>query len=349
MEGITDVKDDYEQGKYEMRIKVDLERASSAYLTTQLIAKAVREAFEGAIATTIKTSDEEIDVVVKLPLENREKLTAINGLLIPNLFGNLIPLNRVAKLEEAEGVQVIKHYDALRSVNVTANVDEKVTSSFRVNQKIAKQFKDILLPYPGYTVTYGGEQKDTEESLESLKTAYYIALGLILLILIAIFRSLIQPLIILFTIPFSMIGVVLAFEIHGLPLSFFALLGVVGLTGVVANSGIIMIDFINKARGRGADKYESIINSAKLRFRAIVLTSVTTALGVLPAAYGIGGLDPFVQPMALALNYGLIFGAFFSLYLVPCMVAITDDMHQIYLKFMGNNSNSKGSGLFLKK
>lgn len=326
IEGVTDIKNDSEQFMDTLLIDIDPAKAAQAELNVRDIALAVRSAFEGTTATSIKNTDEEINVVVKLPYESRYKKDDLINLLIKNKRNNLIPLNRVAQIKNDVSLRYIKHDDGMRAMTITANVNEKVTTSFKANSVIKKAYGDFTLKHPGYTLSFGGEQEDTQESLTSLLNALYIAIGLIFIILVAMFRSISFPLLILFTIPFSVIGVVIAFEVHQLPISFMVLLGMVGLTGVVANSAIIVIDFIQKARERGMSQQESILQGALLRFRPVLLTSLTTALGVIPAAYGLGGLDPFIQPMALTLNYGLIFGALLSLFFVPCLVAILDDL-----------------------
>lgn len=329
MPGVVDIKDDSDLKLDELHIQVDAKKSAQAGLNISDIAFAVRSAFAGSTATTIKKTAEEIDVVVQLPESAQSNPAALNNLLIENQDGNLIPLNRVASLQKTTGLQVIKHHDSMRVVTVTANVDENKTTAMAANRTLLKHFGDIPMQYPGYQIAYGGEQKDTAESLKSLFNAFYVALALILIILVAMFRSLIYAMVILVSIPFSIIGVVIAFLIHDLPLSFMAVLGLVGLTGVVVNSGIIVIDFIERARKQGMGAMESIIEGSKLRFRPIVLTSLTTVLAVIPSAYGIGGLDPFIQPMALTMNYGLVVGAGLSLIFVPCLVAITDDIKKL--------------------
>lgn len=329
MPGVEDIQDDTESAVDELRIRINKELAAQAGVSVAQAAQTIRAAFEGAVATSIKRTDEEIDVVVKLPDASRYDKGTLTALPIRNDRGNLIALSKLADVDKSQSLRVIRHFDGLRTVNITANVNEALNSPIRVFLELDEKFKDIPFKYPGTSLHYGGEQKESRESLSSLIESVYIAFGLILIILVALFRSLRFSLIIVFSIPFALIGVIVAFAAHQMPLSFMALLGVVGLTGVVANSGIIIIDFIQKARERGIGTYESIMEGCELRFRPVILTSITTALGVIPAAYGIGGLDPFIQPMALALNYGLLFGTLLSLFLIPCMVAIADDLNSL--------------------
>lgn len=326
-----DVIDDHEPGKGEIRVVVDESAAAKAFLTPGAIARSVRNAFEGGIATTIKPTkaEEEIDVVVRFPEKYRNSMDAFKKLLIPNTKGNLVPLTRVARLEKMPGVSEIRHLNGKRALTVAGDIDEKVATSNQINSDLARRFADIPERYPGYSVTYGGEEEDTKESVSNLLRSFLLALLLIFLILATTFRSLIQPFVVLLAIPFGLIGVILAFLLHGQPFSFMALLGVVGLTGVVVNDSIVLVDFINKARVQnGKSRRESLIEAGRLRLRPVILTTVTTIGGLIPLAYGIGGGDPFLAPAALAIAWGLAFATILTLFFIPCVYAIMDDVTQ---------------------
>lgn len=324
--GLLDVSNNSQEFIYSLNIDVDLAKAAQAHLNISQIATNVRAAFEGTAATVIKSLDEDIDVVVKLPEEARYNFEKIGKLLIKNNSGKLIPLSKIASFHKDKTLRVIKHENNIKQVLVSANINEKKTDVKNVISNFKNHFSNFDQNYPNYSFSFLGEQKENQESMASLKVALYISLSLIFIILVTMFRSLLDPLIILSTIPFGVIGVIWCLKLHSMPLSFMSLLGVVALTGVIANSAIIVIDFIQKARESGLDKKTSIIEGAKVRLRPVILTSLTTALGVIPAAYGIGGSDPFIQPMALTLNYGLVFGSTLSLFFVPCAVAIVDDL-----------------------
>lgn len=330
IDGVSDAKDDYDLDKDEIQVKVDAVQAAQMGLTLQDIALTVRYAFEGAEATTIKSSEEEIGVVVKFPPRFRSNQKALENLLIQNSAGRLIPLSRVASLNKEKTVRSIIHFDTSRNINVTANIDPMKIGSLEVMNQLKKRLAPFMAKYPNYRAVYGGEGQDTQESLENLKQAFYLAVGLILFILITMFRSLIQPLIIVFTIPFTIIGVIVAFELHDKNLNFMAILGIVGLTGVVVDAGIILIDFINKYRKAGMSLQEAIVKGSLTRFRAIVLITFTTALGLVPAAYGIGGSDPFIAPMAMALNYGMVFSTVLTLIYIPIFMVVLDDIGRLF-------------------
>lgn len=323
-EGVFDIRDDYEAGKGELLVEIDEQRASRAGLSYAGIAQTVRSAFEGYPATVIRKADEDIDVLVRLPEELRFNKAALDSLLVPNRVGNLVELGRVATFTKSPGVSVIKHHDAIRALTVTANIDEALTTSVEVNKHLEQRINELEAEYPGYTVTFSGEAEDTQESLQSLLRAFIGAALLIFLTLLITFGSLAETLIVMLAIPFGGVGVVIGFTLLGEPISFLSLLGIVGLTGIVVDSGILLFLFINQRREKGAHIKDAIADACGIRLRPIFLTTLTTALGVLPAAYGIGGSDPFIRPMALAINWGLAISMFFTLYAMPCIYYIAE-------------------------
>ncbi len=337
MDGVYDIKDDYEPGKGELMIDVDELAALRAGLTFNDIALTVRQAFEGMTATLIRKADEEIDVVVRLPEKMRYDRKALESLLILNNAQNLVPLNRVATLREAPGVSLIRHFDSKRVVTVTANIDENVTTSLKLNRALEKRLTGVEKEHPGYSIAFGGEAEDTQESLQSLLRAFVAAAILIFIILLITFQSVSQTLVVMLAIPFGFVGVVLGFTILNEPFTFMSMLGIVGLSGIVVDTGILLFIFVNRSRDEGMHLKEAIAQGAGMRLRPIFLTTLTTFLGVVPAAYGIGGSDPFIRPMALAMNWGLAIAMFFTLYAMPCIYFVAEHWlitlkHKVRLK-----------------
>jgi len=324
--GVQDVRDDYEPGKPEYRISVDAKEAQRAGLRVRDIARTVRAAYEGVEATTIKRTDEEIDVLVRFPEASRWDLDSLKDLYVENPAGHLVPLTRVVSTAQAPGLSFIKHLDRRRVITVSAEVDESVITSVEVHQKLFEKFSDLPHRYPGYTVRYGGIQEETEKSMASLRKAFVIAVGIIYVILATTFQSLGLPLTVMMAIPFGIIGVLWAFFLHGEILSFMTLLGVVGLSGVVLNDSIILVTFINRARRAGSSLKRSILSAGFLRFRPVILTTLTTVVGLTPVAYGIGGTDPLVRPAALAIVWGLATATTLTLILIPCVYVAVEDI-----------------------
>lgn len=328
IKGISDVTSDYEVGRGEIRVVIDEAKASRAYLSIREIAASIRNAFKGGVATSIKPvkAEEEIDVVVRFPQEYREKRIAFEKIVVPNRFGNLIPLNKIAHLEDKVSVARIRHLDGKRVITVRADVDNKNITSFKANQLLEKEFKDITKDHPGYSIEFGGEQEENIKSMQSFTRAFGLAAFLIFMILAANFNSLTQPAIVMTAIPFGIIGVIWAFFLHRLPLGFFMLMGSIGLIGIVVNDSIVLVDFINNLRRKGVDRGHSIIEAGQLRLRPVLLTTITTSLGLAPTAYGWGGGDPFLRPMALTIVWGIICATVLTLVVIPCIYAIVDDV-----------------------
>lgn len=305
--------------------------AALAGISVYDIASTVRSCYEGTIATKIKKTDEEIDIRVIFPRSLRNDLASIGKIKIANRMGNLIPLQSVARLERSRGVSFITRKDWRRTISVTADIDEKAkdVTSVYVNRLLQKKFAGMEERYQGYTVDYAGEFKDTQESFQNLNRSFLMAALAIYIILVALFKSLIHPVTIMGIIPLSFLAVVWVFFLHGLPLSFLAMMGIVGLAGVVVNNSIVYLDFINVARTGGMDAFDASIEAGAKRVRPILLSSLTTVLGLLPTAYGIGGNDPFLKPMALSMAWGLAFGTLITLFATPVLYNIFEDIRGI--------------------
>ncbi len=328
IKGVSDITSDYEVGRGEVRVVIDEDKAARTYLSVDEIASSIRMAFRGSVATSIKPvkAEEEIDVLVRFPEEYRSKRKTLEKILVPNKFGNLIPLNKIAHIEEGVSMARIQHLDGKRVISVRASVDNKSITSQKANQRLRERFKDIGVKFPGYSIVYGGEQRENMRSMGDFGKAFILALFLIFLILAANFNSLVQPLIVMTAIPFGFIGVIWAFFFHGFPIGFFMFMGAIGLTGIVVNDSIVLVEFVNNLRRKGVDRRHSLVQAGQLRLRPVILTTVTTALGLTPTAYGIWGGDPFLKPMALTIVWGIICATALTLVVLPCLYAIVDDI-----------------------
>lgn len=337
--GVSAIKDSHEPGKNELNLKINEYATSRAGLTIGDVALAVRASIDGAIATKIRKSDEEIDIRVLYPDKLRYDPDVLKKILISNDKGNLIPLTAVADFEEKPGILAINHFDRMRTITVTAETDERRATSITVTKQIEKFFRGISKNYSGYSLSYGGEWEKTMQSFRDFGFAIVIACLVIFLILTFEFKSLVQPLIVMFTIPYGFVGITWAFLIHNEPKSFLALFGAVGLAGVVVNASIVLIDFINKQVAEGYEICDAITRAVHVRLRPIFMTTFTTMAGILPVAYGIMGSDPFLKPMALALGWGLPVAALGTLLVTPCFYKIVDDIRQLLggVKFWQND------------
>ncbi len=327
MKGVYDIRDDFDVGKNEIRVIVNAEEAKKNFLSVRDIAFTIRNAIDGGVATTIQKTDEEIDVIVRYPEKQRRSKDSFDRFFVPNENGKLIALKKVARMEEVPGIHAIKRFDRKRMIQVTANVDEEVITPLQIKTIMDRFYeKEIELQHQDVAVSFGGEQEETSEALGNFFKAMLMALFLIYIILACMFNSVIQPLVVMVAIPFGILGVIFAFYLHGQPLSFMALLGLIGLSGVVVNDSIVLVDFINKRRKANWSRASAIFEAGRLRIRPVILTSVTTVLGLTPVAYGIGGSDPFIKPMALAIGWGLFFATGLTLVIIPCIYTVLDDI-----------------------
>lgn len=326
--GVKDIQDSREGGKDQLRLRIDEREALFAGLDYQRLGQSLFYAVDGSRVTEIQRPNEEVKVRVRLQPSSRADTAQLLGLDVENPQGRQIRLGRVARFEEAAGPSFIAHYNFRPVVSVAADVDlEKITSR-EANARLRKLFADAADRYPGVELIYGGEEEQTEESMGSLFRSFGVALLLDFVILAALFKSYVQPFIILTSIPIGLMGVVYALILHGAPASFMALLGVVAMTGVVINNAIVLIDLVNTKREEGLDPVEACVQSGVQRLRAIGASSITTLLGLFPSAYGFGGYEPFVAPMTLTLAWGLTFAMPMTLFLVPAVYVFVEDMRR---------------------
>ncbi len=235
-------------------------------------------------------------------------------------------LQEVADFRLEAGPSNFYHYDNERTITVTANTDKEVTTPLIASSAVLGAI-DIGADWPGMRIIAGGEAQETQKSMGSLIVAFAIAAVGIYLVLLVLFNSLTQPLVVMLAVPFGLIGVIFAFAVHNEAIGFLAMLGVIGLVGIVVNDSLILVNLVNQMREENDDvsAKTAIVDAARYRLRPILLTSVTTVAGLLPMAYGIGGSDPFSAPMALAMGYGILFATPLTLVLLPCLLLVLED------------------------
>ena len=287
--GVTDINDNYALGQEEIKLRIDEDKANEYGLTIRQIAFTVRNAFEGMKATDFRDGDEEIDVIVKFGESARTTLKDVANLKLMGATGVPVPLRDVARLNVVGGYSTIYRYKQERAITLTANVDEKVTSTVSVNQRLHAHFNQISPRYPGYTLESGGEFAEYQKVFTGIPVFFAFGILLVYFILGTQFKSFLQPLIILTTVPFAFIGAMVGLITSGNPLSVASTYGLVALAGIVVNDSIVLVEFINRLRAAGVDKWRAIINAGRTRLRPILLTSITTVCGLLPMALGIGG------------------------------------------------------------
>ncbi len=347
--GVTNVDSGLSPGDDELHVVVNRPVAAYAGIDLNTIAQHVRAAVGGLVVSTTRRGTEEVDVTIRYPEgAGVDQVKQVKQLLIPNQRGGLVPLQKIAKLEQKPGFTAIRHKSGVRVVNVVADIRADEITSVELNRLVATNEESwVGAGRDRVSVNYGGEAEKNRESAIDLVIAFAFALVAIFFILAIQFNNLSYPLIVMLAIPFGAIGIILAFYLHDLywrpmPLSFLSMLGMVALTGVVVNSALVLLVFVQRARREGMEMLEAIMLAGRRRLRAVILTATTTVAGLLPTAYGWGGMDPFVSPMALALAWGLAFGTGITLITIPATLAVATDIRRA-LVFIGRGVRSLGN------
>ena len=341
IDGVFDVKDDFKSGKPEIRLRTKGEKLRQFGLTIFQVANNVRHAIEGNTCTVYRDADEAIDVVVKYTKNSMNTIDALSQMMIVTPSGISIPLKDIAQISRENSLVDIKRFDVERAITVSASVDREVTSPAIATQVLQATFEDIGFRYPGYSLDFRGEFDQILESFKELGLKL-LPMGVMLMyfILGAQFKSFLQPFIILFAIPFGVIGAMVGLLITQSTLSLIALFGVVALAGIVVNDSIVLIDFINqrrnqnqkprtcddqeKANGPVDELRDAVLKGSRLRLRPIVLTSLTTIAGLIPMFLGLGGKSPIWQPLASTIIFGLLFSTMLTLFVMPALYYIIE-------------------------
>jgi len=332
--GTKDIRDDFLPGKKELRILARPE-ARSLGLDVASIARQVRSSFYGAESSKILRSDEDIPIVVKYPEGFRDRPSRVEDLVLTTPTGEKVYFSEVAELTEAPGSTKIVRSDQKRSITVLADVDEKEGNTLQITNEVRKRFANLQARYPGYKLEFKGKREEFEQSIQDLIKSFLIAILLIYLILGALFKSYIQPLVVMLAIPFAANGVVLGHAAMGMSLGFLSLMGMVALAGVVVNDSLLLVSFVNQLRREGTPLIQSLLSSGQLRLRPILLTTITTAAGLTPLGFFASGQAKFLSPMAISIIFGLTVSTVLTLIIIPCSYAIVEDLRQAIRSFFG--------------
>ncbi len=323
--GVFDISDSFRAGKREIRLELD-PRAESLGLNLEALARQVRQGFYGAEAQRIQRGRDDVRVMVRYPLEERETLASLEDMRIRTPSGAEVPFSFAGRADFGRGFATIRRIDRRRVLNITADVDPGVvTANEVVGDLQANVLPEILAGYPGINSSFAGEQEEQRQTFQGLFEALGVALIVIYALLAIPFRSYLQPMIVMSAIPFGLIGAVIGHRVVGLNLTMLSLLGLIALTGVVVNDSLVMVDFINRRLAAGMRVHEAIRDAGAARFRPIVLTSLTTFVGLLPLLLERSFQAQFLVPMAVSLAFGVLFATAITLVLVPSLYAILND------------------------
>lgn len=334
IEGVYGVKSSLSPPSPEVKIVVRKDRAALYQLTVNQVAAVAQAAIRGYVATKFKEEGREIDIRVRLREEDRKDFNRISKLFIFSPLGVSVFLEQVAYLAKGLGPTEIKRESKQRVVFVGANIYNRALNE--VVDDAREVIGNIKQELPqNYDIEIGGENKEMEESFKSLRFALILALVLVYMIMASEFESFVQPFIIMFTVPLSLIGVSWALYFSHTPLSVVVALGFIMLGGIVVNNGILLIDFINFARKQGLGIFEAAIQSSKVRARPILMTSLTTIFGLLPLAFAMGEGAELRAPMARTVMGGLTTAAFLTLFVVPCIYIILETLKEKIVGLFG--------------
>lgn len=333
---VEDIMDDYIEGTPSVRVSVDRQKAALFGLTTDSIGFALKTGYNGLNISTYREADEDFDITVQLPESDRKITDVLRELMLPTPSGKMVPLTTIAKIDYSGSLGNVIRINNSRVVTVKANVDETKIPGAVARLQAEEMLKGFLMP-PGYRIKFTGEFEFQKESEEFLTKAFVIALFLIFLILVAMFNSITQPFIIMTSVLLSLGGVFLGLMTISSPFGIIMTgVGVISLAGVVVNNAIVLVDYINKLRERGMSVHDAVVAAGATRLRPVLLTAITTILGLLPMVTGVSydfqnweiswvsESTQWWRTMAIVVIYGLMLATFLTLVVVPSLYSLLD-------------------------
>jgi len=344
-DGVFDIQSDLEQGAREVELNLK-PAARSLGLTLNDLAQQVRAAFFGVESYRLQRGQDEVRVYARLPDDERNSIEDLNDYRIRTPSGADVPLEEVATARLSYAPAQINRQDGRRVITVTADVDPSVTTGNEVTSDLdANVLPALQQEVQGMTYGFGGQQRQQRKAQSSLAIGFFLALFAIYALLAIPFRSYLQPLVIMSTIPFAWIGAIIGHLVMGLSLGLLSIFGIVGLSGVIVNDALVMLDFANERRAEGASWPEALVSAGQARFRPILLTSVTTFLGVFPIIIEQSVQAQFLVPMAVSLGVGILFGTAVLMMIVPALAMLQDRAGAwVQTRVLGYDTPSFGTG-----
>lgn len=309
-------------------------------ITLADLGRQVRHAFYGAEAQRIQRETNEIKVMVRYPKTERTTIASLENMYIRTPQGDEVPFSAVAEVNIVPGYSQTTRINGERAIKVSTEVNKEITEPSAVTNDIKANFMpELLSRYPGVSYKLDGESEEAGKLFGSLFVGLAVALLGIYALLAIPLKSYLQPLIIMSVIPFGIIGAIVGHIIIGISFSMMSFFGIIALSGVVVNDSLIMVDFVNKSVAKGMDKFDAVIHSGARRFRAILITSLTTFFGLLPMLLETSLQAQEVIPMAVSLSFGIIFATVITLFLVPCLYMALDDVTRLWQRWQGQDAD----------
>ncbi|MCH9000943.1 MAG: efflux RND transporter permease subunit, partial [Planctomycetes bacterium] len=328
-EGVFDVTDDLLPGKRELRVSLKPSAAALGITVADLAAQ-LRQALYGGVAVRLQRGPDEIKVMVSYADADRLSLSAIENMRIRTRTGAEIPFHEVAETELVRGYSVIIRQSGLRRVRIHADLDERFANAERIISDMDANFLPGLRErFPSVTTLIDGQRKRIEESMSSLVRGSIIAAVVMYWLLGTVLRSYVQPLIIMVAIPIGMVGSVVGHAFMGYDITLMSIFGMVALAGIVVNDSLVLVDYVNQRLKEGSRLLDAVAAAGEARFRAVVLTSMTTTLGLLPLLAERSSQAQALKPLAVSIAFGLIFATVLTLFVVPAMILLMDDLRRV--------------------
>lgn len=327
-EGVEGIADDADRGQRELRLRLR-EGATELGFTTEIVARQIRGAVFGLEAHTFPGQEEDVDVRVMLDEASRRSLSAIESMNIFAPTGQAVPLGEVVEIEEAESYATVRRLNRQRAITVTADVNRAISNPEQVTTALAPDLRRLTLENPSVRILPRGRQQEVRDSFASLPLGAAAAAGMIFVVLAWLFSSYTQPLVILLEVPFAVIGAIWGHWLLGYEITILSMIGFVALIGIVVNDSLILISFFNERRAEGLTVFDALVAAAGARLRAILLTTITTVLGLSPLMLEQSFQARILIPMAVTISFGLIASTLVTLIVLPCLLLVGADLRTL--------------------
>ena len=316
-------------GKQELQLAIKPE-AEQLGLSLDILARQVRQAFFGLEVQRIQRDRDDIRVMLRLPLEERRSLANLETMLIRTPAGVEVPFSEVAEIKPGRSAANIKRVNRNRTLDVLADVNKELADVEAIKRDLQTYVAELIVPYPGVSFSLEGEAREQRDSFRSLAWGMAFVFFALYALLAIPFRSYTQPLMVMIVIPFGVAGAILGHLIMGMSLSIISVMGMLALSGVVVNDSLVLVDYVNRRSREGMAVADAVRIAGVARFRAVLLTSLTTFAGLMPLIFEKSTQAQFLIPMAVSLGFGILFATFITLLLVPVNYLILEDIQALF-------------------
>lgn len=333
--GVFDIQDNYSSGKEELKLNIK-PLANTLGLSQSAIATQVRQAIFGLEAQRIQRGNDEIKVMVRYPLEDRSSVTDVSNIPISTpLSDNTIPLYELASLEPSQSASAIYHDRQRRAVTVSANINSEQFDLNIIRADLQKYLDELFLYEDTITYSLDGQAETQAETNTSFMLGFILVILMIYALLAVPFKSFGQPFVVMSIIPLAIVGAIVGHYIMDLAFSMLSIMGMLGLTGIVVNDSLVLVDYINKKRAEGMHLMDAVLTAGETRFRPVILTSLTTFAGLLPLMLNQSTQAQTLIPMAVSLGFGILFATVITLVITPVNYLVGRQIKHALIAYSG--------------